>query len=106
LAVVLRRHGFEVLSADGGADAVRLFEEQRQRIACVLLDVRMPGQDGPQTLRALRRLDPSVVCWFMTGHAGDYTGEELLALGAAGLIDKPFRIDDVVRTLRDLVHAA
>ncbi len=79
----LRWHGFEVLLADSGSAAVRLFEAHRGRISCILLDVRMPGLDGPQTLRALRHLDPSVVCCFMSGHAGDHPSEELLALGAA-----------------------
>jgi len=106
LEVALRRAGLEVLSAEGGSSAVRLFEEHRGRIGCVLLDVRMPGLDGPQTLRALRRLDPDVVFCFMTGYPGEHTVAELLALGPARLFDKPFPIDEVVRAVRELTDAA
>jgi CheY-like chemotaxis protein len=50
----------------------------------------MPGMDGPQTLAALRGIDPSVRAVFVTGHAGDYTREDLLGLGAEAVFDKPF----------------
>ena len=65
----------------------------------VLLDVRMPGMDGPQTLASLQRIDPAVVCCFMTGHAGGYTADGLLALGAVRLFEKPFRLDDMAQAL-------
>ncbi len=65
----------------------------------MLLDVRMPGMDGPQTLAALKRINPAVLCCFMTGYAGDYTGEGLLALGAVRLFEKPFQLDEIAPAL-------
>jgi len=95
LDVILRRRGFTVWTADGGRSAVEVYQQNQSSISVVLLDVRMPGMDGPQTLAALKRVDPAVLCCFMTGHAGEYTAENLLAQGAVRLFPKPFQVDEI-----------
>jgi DNA-binding response OmpR family regulator len=63
----------------------------------VLLDVRMAGRDGPETLAALQALDPSVRACFMTGDSGRYSDTELLNRGALAVIRKPFAIRELAR---------
>jgi CheY-like chemotaxis protein len=99
----LSREGFAVWLAEDGAEAVGLYREHREVIDVVLLDVRMPGLNGPQTLEVLRALDPQLKSCFMSGHAGGFTEEELRALGAAHLFAKPFRLDELTEALRQLV---
>jgi CheY-like chemotaxis protein len=104
LAMALRTAGFVVWSAVGGEQAVRLFERHRDSIDLVLLDVAMSGMDGPQTLAALRRIDPVVRCVFMSGNTGRYSQAELLALGAVLVLGKPFAsVFGLAETLRALV---
>lgn len=102
----LERNGFDVRMAAGGREAIQLYRTHRDSIALVLLDVRMPGLDGPQTLRALREMNPEIVACFMTGAAGGYDADELLQFGAAQLIAKPFLISELVDSLRQLIRAA
>ena len=90
LELVLRRSGLTVRSAASGHEALELFRERHQSIRVALLDVQMPGMDGPATLAALREIDPKVECCFMSGDTGKYGPEELLGLGAAHLCRKPF----------------
>jgi CheY-like chemotaxis protein len=90
LKLVLEQQGFTVWLAGNGHEGLRLFQQHQSDVALVLLDVRMPGLDGPQTLAALQELDPTAVCCFMTGHAGDYTEPELMAQGATRVFAKPF----------------
>src|SRR5262245_55107189 len=57
LQLQLQQQGFGVLVAADGREALVLYQARRSTIALVLLDVRMPDLDGPQTLAALRQCD-------------------------------------------------
>jgi CheY-like chemotaxis protein len=100
----LERNGFDVWSAANGCAAIDLYREHREQIDVVLLDVRMPGLDGPQTLAALRECNPEVLACFMSANPGTYEPEELLRCGAAQVIAKPFHLDQLARTLRHLLQ--
>ena len=103
LQISLQLHGFRVWTAADGVAAQQIFQTERAGIAAVLLDVRMPGLDGPATLRALEEIDPEVRVAFMSGNLGNYTEADLLALGARAVIAKPFDLGRLAGVLRDLV---
>jgi CheY-like chemotaxis protein len=104
LQLGLERNGFDVWLAANGREAIDLYRLHQDRIAVVLLDVRMPGLDGPGTLDALRELNPQVLACFMSGDAGAYDPQELLQRGAARVIAKPFHLDPLADTLRLVVR--
>jgi CheY-like chemotaxis protein len=62
VVLMLRRAGFTVQSAAHGEEALELYRERHPAIDVVLLDVQMPGLDGPATLAALQEIDPDVKC--------------------------------------------
>ena len=74
----------------------------------VLLDVIMPGMEGPEVFRALRALprakETSIV--FLTARTQASEVSRLLALGAAGVIPKPFKSDTLVSEVRALFAPA
>ncbi len=78
----LQMENFRVWEARNGAEAVELFRVFRDDIDAVLLDVHMPGLDGPATLHAIRELRPDVFAYFLTGYCDDYGDAELEAAGA------------------------
>jgi len=96
----MRAHGFAVWLAASCSAAVELYRGNHNAIDVVLLDVRMPAQDGPETFAALREHDPHVCVCFMTGDTGNYIDENLLALGAVAVFKKPFRITELARELK------
>ncbi len=99
LQIWLARQGCTPLLACNGSEAVNLYRAH-PGIALVLIDVQMPGWDGPATLAALRQLDPYVRCAFMAGDSGRYTADKLLGFGALDVLGKPFRwqsLEDVLR---------
>jgi CheY-like chemotaxis protein len=105
LDVALRHYGFAVRLAWGGEQAVEQLGRHRDSTDLVLLDVQMPGLDGPQTLALLREVDPDVPVVIMTGNGGAYTAEELLLLGAARVVGKPFAsIEGLSRLLRQVAR--
>ena len=75
-------------------------------IDVVVLDVRMPGMDGPQTLAALREVAPRVRCCFLTGDFGVYTEAQLLAMGAGAVLYKPARPEKLIGAVRLLANGA
>lgn len=106
LRVALHQSGFTVWAAASAAEAVTLFRQHRDDIDAVLLDVRMPGTDGPQTLALLQKLRPGVRCCFMSGHIGAYTEQDLLERGAVRVIAKPFHLAELRSYLWQLATQA
>ncbi len=99
LGVALRHFGFEVHQAGNYERAMDLYWRHRDAIDVVLLDVQMPGLDGPHTLVALQGLNPDVQAVFMSGNTGSYTAADLKDLGAAHILTKPFKLADLTREL-------
>ena len=95
--------GFRVFLAANGHEAVELYRNEAAGIDAVLLDVRMPGVDGPATLAALRCLDPHVRCCFMSGDLGFHSPEDLFRLGALALFEKPLNLGELADALRRVI---
>jgi CheY-like chemotaxis protein len=103
LALGLRSQGLAVRLTGGGQQAAEVYRRRQRTVSLVLLDVQMPGLDGPQTLALLRQINPAVRCVFMSGSTGKYSTEELLALGPLRLLAKPFGcLAEVAALLREL----
>ena len=95
--------GFRVLSADNGTDGVALARGERPDI--VLLDLRMPGVSGMQTLRLLKELPTleRVPIVALTAHALEEQRREALAAGFDAFIAKPCLPDDLVREIERIL---
>ena len=103
LKVALQSRGFNVWLAESGDDALPLYRLNREEIDLVVLDVQMPGLDGPHTLAALRRIDPDVMVCFMTGNAGIYTRDDLMECGVACVFNKPFSAIKLAQSVHELL---
>ena len=100
LQIALGAHGFAVWLAGDGREGAVVYRKHAAVIDLLLLDVRMPGWDGPRTLAAIRALAPHVRCCFMSGDTGAYTEQALLELGAAAVFHKPFRLGELIPHIR------
>lgn len=98
VAFTLLDEGYEVVEAASGAEVLRLLDHGSRAGAfdLLLMDVRMPGLSGLETLRRLRRLAsaPSVI--LMTAFASPETREEAEELQVP-LLSKPFTLDELRR---------
>jgi CheY-like chemotaxis protein len=103
LEMCLEQLGFQVWTAASGGEAENLYQHHEKDIALVVLDVHMPGQDGPETLARLRHINPDVQSWFMSGNLGRYCADDLYNLGAAHVFAKPFSLGGLVDALHPLV---
>ncbi len=100
VGAMARVGGFAVWLAADCTEAVVLLREHRAAIDVLLLDVHMPICDGQGTLAALRTLAPNVPCCFMSADTEPRSEAYLLGLGAAVVLRKPFRFNELVSRLR------
>lgn len=101
----LTRAGFCVYPAANGNEALEVYQQNRDSIRLVLLDIQMPELDGPWTLIALRKLTPDIRACFMTGHPNGYTIASLKALGASRVFRKPFNMPQLIDAIREELQA-
>jgi CheY-like chemotaxis protein len=104
LAAGLARAGFTVLLAASGPEAADILRADGAEIDVVLMDVLMPGRDGPASLAALREQDPALRCCFMSGDLGGHTEDGLRELGTGEVLRKPFTLAEAGRVLRDEIR--
>ena len=103
-ALSLRRIGlFDVRLASSGPEALEMAAADPPDL--VLLDVSMPGMDGPATLSALRAgaVASKVPVVFFTATSSEVEVARLCALGAVAVIPKPFDVAALPRLVRDIL---
>ncbi len=97
LGKLLRRRGFEVAVAADGAQAVGRVSAQPFDVA--LLDVKMPGMDGFQTLAEIKRVSPDTQVVLLTGHLSEADEQDGLESGAFAYLLKPHPVSDLVSVI-------
>ena len=102
---LFRKNGFEVITAEDGVVARDIIADEF--LDLLLTDIRMPRLDGVSLLRAVREMAPDVTVVMMTAHWTQDSAEwqEARELGASALIEKPFRNEDVLLQVRQLLDS-
>lgn len=89
----LSSQGYEVSLADSGENAVRLMQTEPMDV--VLLDLKMPGINGIETLKQIKRIDPNALAIIMTGYPTIESSIEALRHGAYDYVIKPFKLNEL-----------
>jgi PAS domain S-box-containing protein len=100
---MLGRLGYHVLTAGNGLEAVKTFTERGGEIAVVILDMIMPGMGGEETFHRLKEIDPTARILISSGYAVEGRPQSLLSAGAAGFLQKPYRVGTLAATLRRIL---
>ncbi len=82
-----------------GNDAVSLFQKHRPDF--IFIDVMMPGMNGIEALKLIREMDLDAKVIMITADNSTNTIKELKKLNATAIIIKPFKIEDIVNTMKD-----
>jgi CheY-like chemotaxis protein len=104
-ASILGRFGYRTLAAKDGKETVELYEQHKDEIAMVVLDLVMPGWSGEKTLEALKRINPDVKVLIASGYSTDSVNEKLLALGIDGFLQKPFTVAELLGDVKRVLHS-
>jgi two-component system response regulator HydG len=100
LAVMLKEEGFSVTTVYSGETAIAKVGEGFIDLA--LVDVKLPGMNGVEVLRAINKLSPSTRCIVMTGYRVDQLIAEAIDSGAVHVLRKPFPMDTLIDIVNDV----
>ena len=96
---LLTKKGIDAVTAASGAEALETLNHRY--IHVVILDVKMPGMDGNETLKEIKRRFPLVEVIMLTGHATVESAIDGLKSGATDYLMKPTEIDDLIAKARE-----
>jgi len=102
LGGLLSDEGFEVTTAANGYEALKIVDVESPDL--VLLDIWMPGIDGLETLKEIKKENPNIQVIIITGHGTIETAVKATKLGAYDLIEKPLSIDKVIVAINNALN--
>ncbi len=102
LGGLLSDEGFEALSATNGYEALKIIDAESPDL--VLLDIWMPGIDGIETLKEIKRSHPFLPVIIISGHGTIDTAVRATKFGAFDFIEKPLSIDKVIVTINNALN--
>jgi CheY-like chemotaxis protein len=103
-SMVLRRAGFEVLTASHGQEGVEALRFHSRDLSAVLLDISMPVMSGGEALPALRRIRPGIPVILTSGFEGEEHLQDLLAEPRTYFLQKPYAAADLLALIRDALE--
>ena len=99
---ILSDDGFEVIHAYNGYEALKKIEAESPDI--VLLDIWMPGMDGIETLKEIKKIAPNLPVVMITGHGTIESAVDATKSGAYDFLEKPLSIDKVMVTINNALN--
>lgn len=99
----LAAHGYTVIVAGDGKEAVELYRERRTEIALVLTDIGLPVMSGIEEFHQLKKIDPEVKVLVASGYFEPDVRMDLAAAGAIGFIQKPYVMNDMLMKIREVL---
>lgn len=102
LSGLLSDEGFELLTASNGYEALKVIDSESPDL--VLLDIWMPGMDGIETLKEIKKESPYIQVIIITGHGTIETAVKATKLGAFDFIEKPLSIDKVIVAINNALN--
>ncbi|MDO9567148.1 MAG: sigma-54 dependent transcriptional regulator [Candidatus Desulfaltia sp.] len=102
LSGLLYDEGFEVITATNGYEALKIIDSESPDL--VLLDIWMPGMDGIETLKEIKKNNAFIQVIIISGHGTIETAVKATKLGAFDLIEKPLSIDKVIVAINNALN--
>lgn len=102
LSELLRDEGYEVFTADGGENALKIIEESE--LDMVISDMQMPGMDGLQLLQAVKTVNPDLPVIMVTAFAEVEKAVKAMQAGAFSYLAKPFSNDELLVNIKKAIH--
>jgi len=96
----LSSYGYEVVTAENGEQALEVYNAQKNKISLVIMDLNMPGMGGKRCLIDLLTINNNAKVLMTSGYSIPQQTRDLIKVGAAGFINKPYKPDELLIKIR------
>lgn len=100
----LERMGFQVLTASDGRKGIEVLAQHEKDIACIILDLTMPNMDGEEAFREIRKTHRDMRVLISSGYNEQHIAQRFTGKGQSGFIQKPYRAQDLLKKLRQVLE--
>lgn len=100
---ILEDAGYAVLAASDGEEALRLHQENGDRIRLLILDVVLPRKNGKEVFDEIRRMAPEIRSLFISGYTADYIHKKGILDTTLDFMHKPLFDDELLRKVREIL---
>jgi DNA-binding NtrC family response regulator len=100
IATILEQHGYRVLAASNGEEALRMYKQCGHRIDLLISDVVMPRMRGPELAAQLRAHQPEMKVLFISGYTDPAITNQVVSEGSQ-FLQKPFAADALARAVSE-----
>ena len=100
---MLKRLGYEVLTAADGREAIEIYKENQTDIVGVLLDLTMPHKDGAEVFSEIRKLNPAIKVVLASGYNEQDATQQFVGKGLAGFIQKPYVVKELIEKIIEVM---
>jgi two-component system response regulator HydG len=102
LGVILEDKGHNVVMVENGYQAIEAVKKTLFDV--IFIDIKMPGINGVQTFREIKKIDPKAVVIMMTAYSVEDLLKEALEEGAYATVYKPFDVDKIIAIIEEVLH--
>jgi DNA-binding response OmpR family regulator len=106
VALAFEGEQYAIFRARNGSEGLEVFRKRSPEIHLVLTDLGLPGVSGPDLIAAIRKIKPSVKIVGTSGFGGDDVRALALSSGADLFCEKPYKIQQLVESIRTLLEQA
>jgi len=100
---MLKMLGYKVLESKGGKEAVKIYQEKKDTIDMVILDMIMPDMGGGEAYDKMKEINPKVKVLLSSGYSIEGQATEIMERGCDGFMQKPFSIKELSGKIRELL---
>ncbi len=95
--------GYKVLTVKSGREALEIYKSNLKEIKLVILDMIMPDMSGKETFEKLMEMNKNLKVLLSSGYSINGEALKLLKMGCKGFIQKPFRVEELTRKIREIL---
>jgi PAS domain S-box-containing protein len=100
---ILRQCGYEVIEAADGLEAIKIYNEKKDSIDMVILDIIMPRMGGKAAFEKIKEINPDVKVLISSGYSIDGAAKEILDAGAKDFMQKPYNFKELTNRIKNIL---